>query len=53
MYTPNELQKAIEHFRQYIDNDCYTEFHQNTCRIAVAVMEEKLAQLILRELLGN
>lgn len=36
---------AIKHLNSYIGNDCYTDFHQEVCKMAVAALRAQPAKL--------
>lgn len=36
---------AIKHLNSYVGNDCYTDFHQEICRMAVAALQAQPAKL--------
>lgn len=38
-------EEAIKHLNSYIGNDCYTDFHQEVCKMAVAALRAQPAKL--------
>ena len=32
---------AVKHFESYIGNECYTDFHQDACQMAIAALRSQ------------
>ena len=43
--TYKKLESAIKHFEAYVDNEAYSDFHQECCRMAISALKEKLEKI--------
>lgn len=34
-------EEAIRHFESYADNECYTDFHRDACRMAISAIRSQ------------